>query len=71
MTERSSILKELVQYSSENIRLVMNLTEKPTASFDYHGETKQLSVLLGIKVRFVARRSEQAKNSWLHETQFH
>ena len=42
MTERSSVLKELVQYSSENILSHINLTRKSTASFDNCHETNSL-----------------------------
>ena len=36
------------------------MTEKSTTSCDHHDETKQPSILIVIKVRFVARKSEQA-----------
>jgi len=62
MTEKSSKIKKIVQYSSENIQLNMNLTEKSTANCDYHDGTKKLSLLVGIKVRFEAGRLEQAEN---------
>ena len=42
MTERSSVLKELVQYSSENILSHVNLTRKSTARFDNCHETNSL-----------------------------
>ena len=52
MTKKVRNFKELVQYSSEYIQLNMNLTENSTANCDYHDETKQLTILFGIKVRF-------------------
>ena len=42
MKKRSSVLKELVQYLSENILSRINLTRKSTASFDNCHETNSL-----------------------------
>ena len=60
MSKRSSNLKEKVHSLNENIQLTINVTEKSIVSCDHHDKTKQPSILIVIKVKFVARKSEQA-----------
>ena len=62
MTERSSVLKELVQYSSENILSHINLTWKSTASFDNCHETNNLIQIEALVSNFWVKRFIHVKN---------
>ena len=61
MTERSSVLKELVQYSIENILSHIDLTRKSTASFDNSHETNSLIQIEALVSNFRVKWSIHAK----------
>ena len=70
MTERSSVLKELVQYSSENILSQINLTRKSTASFDNCHERNSLIQIEALVSNFESRSPYMPKNFRQFEENF-